>query len=193
MRATLPNMPDPPNENPPRGDLPEPREKSFNKTPCTLPDPFCRTRLELPCPYSDVCICHMAGNTRLLFPQGDPSFTNRMAFVMCSSKGSSTSSLPSQRYGSLSTLSRGAHCQYQHRGYIRSFLGPWSPHHSFSEGGHTIPPRIHAGLEEASETEPLMSLSPIHTIREWSRMLLTHTHEDFASLTILYKDHACPP
>jgi hypothetical protein len=73
------------------------------------------------------------------------------------------------------------------------FFDPWSPHHSLSRGGHPIPPRVHAGLEETSETEPLTTPPPINTIREWSQMLLTHTHEEFVTLAVLQKDHTCPP
>ena len=48
-------------------------------------------------------------------------------------------------------------------------------------------------MEEDSETEPLATPPPISTIGGWAQMLLYHTHEEFAALATLQKDHACTP
>ena len=62
---------------------------------------------------------------------------------------------------------------------------PGPPHHSPLGGGYSSPPRVHNCLEEALETEPLPTPPPISTIGEWTQMLLTHTHEEFATLALL--------
>ena len=46
---------------------------------------------------------------------------------------------------------------------------------------------------KAPETEPTPEPTPIPTIREWARLLHTHTHEEFVALAFLHKDHSCPP
>jgi len=70
---------------------------------------------------------------------------------------------------------------------------PWSPHHSPPGVGHPLPPRVIYCLEEASEIEPLTVPLPSTTVRNCSHMLLTHTHEEFATLASLQKDHTRPP
>jgi hypothetical protein len=41
--------------------------------------------------------------------------------------------------------------------------------------------------------DPTPEPTPIPTIREWARLLHTHTHEEFATLALLHKDHFSPP
>jgi hypothetical protein len=69
----------------------------------------------------------------------------------------------------------------------------WSPHHHPSRGGRTSTPRAPECLEEDSGNEPLATPPPIPTIGDWAQMLLTHTHEEFATLATIEKDHTCPP
>ena len=64
-------------------------------------------------------------------------------------------------------------------------LDPWSPHHSLSRGDYAIPPRVLDALAEDMETNPPTSPPPINHIREWSQMLLTYTHAEFATLATL--------
>ena len=113
-RATLPNMRCPPKKNPRRGDLPEPRERSFNMTPCTSPDPFC-----LSAGLAQSLLALISALASGIWQAILTFFSHERTlhlltecFFSCihPSKGASTSSLPSRRYGSLSTLSGRAHC-----------------------------------------------------------------------------------
>jgi len=69
-----------------------------------------------------------------------------------------------------------------------------SPRHSLYGGGHTSPPVTLACLEEIPEEGPLTPSPPsITSLRDWTYLLLTHTHEEFASLATLQNGHTCPP
>ena len=60
-------------------------------------------------------------------------------------------------------------------------------------GGNPTQSRKPDCLDAALEAEPLPAPNPITYIREWIHQLQTHTHEDFASLALLHKDHTCLP
>ena len=66
--------------------------------------------------------------------------------------------------------------------------------HSRHGGGHT-PSSLASPCPEEASGDGLHTPSPhpIASINDWAHMLLTHTHEKFASLAALQKDHTCPP
>jgi hypothetical protein len=48
-------------------------------------------------------------------------------------------------------------------------------------------------LDASFEARPLPAPTPIPAIRDWAHLLHTHTHEEFASIALLQKDHTRPP
>ncbi len=70
---------------------------------------------------------------------------------------------------------------------------PRKPPQPLCEGGHPSPSRKPDPLAAVPEARPLPTPSSSPNIREWTQMLQTHTHEEFASLALLQKDHTCPP
>ena len=69
-------------------------------------------------------------------------------------------------------------------------LGP--PHHSPSGGGRPSSQRVPEFLKYDPEKGPLLTPPPISTIGDWAQMLLTHTHEEFATLVTLQKTTHVP-
>jgi len=69
----------------------------------------------------------------------------------------------------------------------------WSPHNSPSRGGRPSLQRVPEFLEHEPEKGLLLTPPPIPTIGDWAQIFLTHTHEEFATLATLQKDHTCPP
>jgi hypothetical protein len=80
----------------------------------------------------------------------------------------------------------------------RGFLGwitshsPDSNHPSIFGGGLSTPTRASGPIIEAISPD-LRQISPVTSIKDWAHLLLTHTHEEFATLATLQSDHACPP
>jgi hypothetical protein len=85
--------------------------------------------------------------------------------------------------------------------WTKDFL-PWYrrqgfPHPLFSvqpsaRGGGQLPPPKATSNEVVQATETQAIPSPV-TIADWAHLLLTHTHEEFAAIATLRRDHACPP
>jgi hypothetical protein len=65
-------------------------------------------------------------------------------------------------------------------------------HPSASGGGLPTPTQEHGPKVEAISPIPGQN-PPITSIEDWAHLLLTHTHEEFASLATRQHDRACPP
>jgi hypothetical protein len=76
-------------------------------------------------------------------------------------------------------------------GWITSHL-PDPDHPSIYGGGLSTPTRAPRPANEATSPE-LRQIPPITSIEDWAHMLLSHTHEEFATLATLQSDHVCPP
>ena len=113
-----------------------------------------------------------------------------------------TRSIPCNHYGELAPLlSRDADTVLPHSSLGRATVTSRQeatpnlitlvlPRHSLYGGDHTSPPLAPSCLEETQEEGHLTpSQHPITSLGVWTQLHLTHTHEEFASLATLQKDH----